>query len=136
VISGDNDATVPTSTLATAFSNLTAKSTLTVLGGAGHNVFSDICVIGSGSGGILAIAKALNVTVPDNLATLATDGCKSPNRPVLDDLGVIGQITVAAARSMTGQDVGRPTTTGLAAAFPGLVVSTSRVGGGAGVTTE
>ena len=136
VLSGDNDATVPTASLQTAFASLTAKSTMTVLSGAGHNVFSDICVIGAGSGGILAIAKALNVSVPDNLATLATDGCKTPNRPVLDDLGVIGQITVAAARSMNGQDVGRPTTTGLGAAFPGLVVSTSRVGGGSGVTTE
>jgi dienelactone hydrolase len=136
VLSGDNDATVPTTSLQTAFASLTAKSTMTVLSGAGHNVFSDICVIGSGSGGILAIARALNVSVPDNLATLATDGCKTPNRPVLDDLGVIGQITVAAARSMNGQDVGRPTTTGLSAAFPGLVVSTSRVGGGSGVTTE
>jgi hypothetical protein len=37
---------------------------------------------------------------------------------------------------MNGQDVGRPTTTGLGAAFPGIVVSTSRVGGGSGVTTE
>jgi len=136
VLSGDNDITVPTTSLQTAFASLTAKSTMTVLSGAGHNVFSDICVIGAGSGGILAIAKALNVSVPDNLANLATDGCKSPNRPVLDDLGVIGQITVAAARSMNGQDVGRPTTTGLGVAFPGLVVSTSRVGGGSGVTTE
>jgi len=136
VISGDNDATVPTATLQTAFAGLTAKSSLTVLSVAGHNVFSDICVIGAGSGGILAIAKALNVPVPDNLATLATDGCKSPNRPVLDDLPVIGQITVAAARAMNGQDVGRPTTTGLVAAYPGIVASTSHVGGGAGVTTE
>jgi hypothetical protein len=141
VLSGDNDATVPTATLQTAFAGLTAKSSLTVLSSAGHNVFSDICVIGAGSGGILAIAKALNVSVPDNLATLATDGCKSPNRPVLDDLPGIGQITVAAARAMNGQDAGRPTTTGLVAAYPGVVASTSHVGGnggagGVGVTTE
>ena len=139
ILSGENDITVPTATLQTAFASLKAKSTMTVLSGAGHNVFSDICVIGQGSGGILAIAAALNVSVPDNLAKLATDGCKSPNRPVLDDLGVIGQITVAAARSMNGQDAGRPTTTGLVAAYPGLVVSTSRAGGdggAGGVTTE
>lgn len=135
VISGDHDITVPTSSLQTAFSGLTAPSTMTVLTDAGHNVFSDICVIGAGSGGILAIAKALNVSVPDNLANLATDGCKTPNRPVLDDLGVIGQITVAAARAMNGQDAGRPTTTGLVAGYPGLVSSTTRVSGGV-VTSE
>ena len=125
VLSGSNDMTVPTSTLVTQIAGLTAPSHMTVLSDAGHNVFSDICVIGAGSGGILAIAKALNVTVPDNLAALATDGCKSPNRPVLDDLGLIGQITVAASRAFNGQDVGKGTMTGLTAAFPGLVVSSS-----------
>ncbi|MFM8971341.1 MAG: hypothetical protein ACKOOG_01605, partial [Actinomycetota bacterium] len=47
--------------------------------GSGHlTAFSDICAIGAGGGGIVAIARQAGLPVPENLARLGEDGCKPP----------------------------------------------------------
>lgn len=47
--------------------------------GSGHlTAFSDICAIGSGGGGVVAIARQAGLPVPENLAKLGEDGCKPP----------------------------------------------------------
>ena len=47
--------------------------------GSGHlTAFSDICAIGAGGGGIVAIAREAGLPVPENLARLGEDGCKDP----------------------------------------------------------
>ena len=47
--------------------------------GSGHlTAFSDICAIGAGGGGVVAIAREAGLPVPANLAKLGEDGCKPP----------------------------------------------------------
>jgi predicted esterase len=118
VLAGDNDNVVPASTLQTAYAALTGPKYFGELRNAGHDVYSDICVIGAGDGGILAIAAALKVPVPTELATLASDGCHPPNQPVTQSWPVINQMTVAATRYFLGIDTSTIGFTNLHTTFP------------------
>ncbi len=121
VIAGDNDNVVPAAGLQTAFAALTGTKYFAEMANAGHNVYSDICVIGAGNGGILAIAAALGVAVPTNVATLAVDGCKSPNQPVTNSWPAINELTVGAARNFLGFDRSTVAFTNLHPSFPTTV---------------
>jgi predicted dienelactone hydrolase len=118
VLAGDNDHVVPAATLQAGFAALTGPKYFAELLGAGHDVYSDICVIGAGDGGILAIAAALKVPVPPTLATLASDGCHAPNQPVTSSWPVINEMTVAATRYFLGIDKSTIGFTNLHASFP------------------
>ena len=122
VLGGQNDNVVPVAGLETAFAALTGPKYFTEMANAGHNVYSDICVIGAGNGGILAIAAALGVEVPTNVATLAVDGCKSPNQPVTNSWPAINELTVGAARNFLGFDHSTVAFTNLHASFPTTVL--------------
>ena len=121
ILGGQNDNVVPVAGLETAFAALTGPKYFTEMSNAGHNVYSDICVIGAGDGGILAIAAALGVSVPSNVATLAVDGCQSPNQPVTNSWPAINQLTVGAARNFLGFDHSTVAFTNLHASFPTTV---------------
>ena len=71
---------------------------------AGHLVFSDICLIGQGKGGITNIAKALKLPIPASLLKLGSDGCASPHPPVQHAFPAIDQLSVAFFRSELGID--------------------------------
>ncbi len=44
----------------------------------GATGLADLCEVGSGQGGLLAIAHALKLAIPASLTLLATVGCKAP----------------------------------------------------------
>lgn len=121
VLGGQNDEVVPIAGLQTADAALTGPKYFAEMLDAGHNVYSDLCMIGAGDGGILAIAAALGVSVPTNIATLAVDGCEAPNQPVTNSWPAIDQLTVGAVRNFLGIDTSTVAFTNLHASFPTVV---------------
>jgi Chlorophyllase enzyme len=121
VVAGDTDTIVSPTGLQTAFGALTGPKYFNEMLNAGHNVYSDLCMIGAGNGGILAIAAALGVPVPTGVARLAVDGCQSPDQPVTNSWPAINQMTVGAIRSFLGFDHTTKTFTNLHAAYPSTV---------------
>jgi len=72
--------------------------------GAGHLVFSDICLIGRSKGGVIGIAKAIHLPVSPSLFKLGSDGCNPPHPPVEKAFPAIDQLSVAFFRSALGID--------------------------------
>lgn len=64
-----------------------------IIRGAGHLAFTDLCTVGADRGGSLAIAKAHGVAIPEMIAVLATDGCRSTDAPFEKTKGPIRAIT-------------------------------------------
>jgi hypothetical protein len=95
----------------------------------GHLVFADICEIGAGKGGLLAIASEVHITVPPSLKTLASDGCNAPDTPVAEGWPVIRQSVTAQLRHVFGFDSSLAGLTGLKAAFPETVSRNVYIGG-------
>jgi hypothetical protein len=102
---------------------MTAPKRWVTLTNFGHLVFADICEIGSGQGGLLAIAKQVHVTVPASLKKLATDGCVAPDTPVTQGWPAIRQAVTAQLRYVFGFDASQAGLSGLQTAFPGVVAS-------------
>jgi hypothetical protein len=88
----------------------------------GHLVFADICDIGAGQGGLLAIAAQVHITVPQNLKKLASDGCLAPDTPVKAGWPAVRQAVTAQLRHVFGFDPSLAGLTGLRSAFPASVV--------------
>ena len=121
LVGGANDQVVAPATLQTAYSELTGPRRYIELTGAGHLVFSDLCQIAPGQGGLTVLAKALGITLTGSLQLLATDGCFPPDLPVTTDWPVIDQIVVASARQMLGFDTTDAGDATLATDDPSLV---------------
>lgn len=104
VMTGTADgAQAPSATVAVYRSMRTPKY-LVQIGGAGHLVFSDICLVGKGQGGAVAIARALQLPIPENLLKLGTDGCQLPHPPVQQAFPAIDQLSVSFLRWAFGID--------------------------------
>lgn len=121
LMSGTADTVVPTAGMITAYGKMHAPKRLILVKGAGHLVFADICEIGAGQGGLLAIANVLKVPVPDSLKPLATDGCNAPDLPATQGWPVTRQATIAQLRHVFGFDASSAGLTGLVAAYPNVV---------------
>jgi fermentation-respiration switch protein FrsA (DUF1100 family) len=79
-MAGENDEIVPLPGIRSAFEAAPGPKRLVVISGAGHNnAFSDICEIGEDGGGVIGLAIAAGLPIPDSLARLAQDGCLEPN---------------------------------------------------------
>ena len=121
LMSGTADTVVPTAGMVTAYGKMHAPKRLILVKGAGHLVFADICEIGAGQGGLLAIANVLKVPIPASLKPLATDGCNAPDLPVTQGWPAVRQATVAQLRHVFGFDASAAGLTGLVAAYPNVV---------------
>lgn len=121
LVGGASDQVVAPGTLQTAYSELTGARRYIELTGAGHLVFSDLCQIAPGQGGLTVLAKALGITLTGSLQLLATDGCFPPDIPVTTDWPLVDQIVVASARQMLGFDATDAGDATLAADDPSLV---------------
>jgi hypothetical protein len=118
--------------IAKAFTSMTAPKRLVTLRNFGHLVFADICEIGAGQGGLLAIANEVHITVPPSLKKLASDGCAAPDTPVMQGWPVVRQAVTAQLRHVFGFDTSLAGLTGLTSAFPHTVVQNVYVGSGPG----
>jgi predicted dienelactone hydrolase len=121
LMSGTADTVVPTAGMVTAYGKMHAPKRLILVKGAGHLVFADICEIGAGQGGLLAIANVLKVPIPDSLKPLATDGCNAPDLPVTQGWPVVRQAVTAQLRHVFGFDASTAGLTGLVGAYPNVV---------------
>jgi predicted dienelactone hydrolase len=115
--------------IAKAFTAMRSPKRLVTLHNFGHLVFADICEIGAGKGGLLAIASEVHITVPPSLKTLASDGCNAPDTPVAEGWPVIRQSVTAQLRHVFGFDSSLAGLTGLKAAFPETVSRNVYIGG-------
>lgn len=120
IMAGTTDAIIDEARLTTAYDQLRRPKRLVVVNG-GHHAFSDLCEVGSDKGGLLAIAEILQLPIPDQLKSLATDGCEPPSLPPTQAWPAIRQTTVAHLRHVFGFDRSTKGLKGLPGAFPGVV---------------
>ncbi len=129
LMAGTADQVVNPRSMVAAYGKMRSPKRLILLRGAGHLVFAEVCEVGAGQGGLLAIAAALHVPVPASLMPLATDGCKAPDVPPPTEWPVIWQAVTAQFRHAFGFDRSTAGLSGIAAAFP-QQVSVSRASPG------
>jgi dienelactone hydrolase len=102
-IAGANDQIAELAGVEAAFAAAPGPKRLVVIDGAGHNnAFSDICEIGTGGGGVIALAREAGLPIPDSLARLGEDGCKAPNVPSEDVWPVVRHFVTAHLRFQGG----------------------------------
>jgi predicted dienelactone hydrolase len=104
VMLGTTDGIIEPAASEHVYAGMNPPKYLVKVGDGGHLVFSDICLIGRRSGGITAIAKALNLPIPPELLKLGSDGCESTHPPVEQAFPAIDQLTVAFFRNALGID--------------------------------
>lgn len=121
LITGAVDAIVELDRMESAYAAMNDPKRFVLIENAGHLVFSDLCEVGASDGGLLAVAEAVGVTVPDSLRPLATDGCLEPAlEPTLAWPAIHHTIT-AYLRNILGIDTSDAALTGLVEAYPGIV---------------
>ncbi len=125
---GTSDHVVEPAGITRAFHAMATPKRLVTFKGFGHLLFSDICQIAPGKGGLLALADQVHVQVPANLRPLATDGCLAPDTPVTKGWPAVRQTVTAQLRHVFGFDASAAGLTGLPAAYPGVVATSLAVG--------
>ncbi|MFC6044622.1 alpha/beta hydrolase family protein [Nocardioides hankookensis] len=120
LMAGTADGIITPDRMEAAYDQLRDPKRLVLVGG-GHHAFSDLCEIGAGDGGLLAIADLLGLPVPESFVALATDGCSPPALPPTEAWPAIRQTVVAHLRHEFGFDRSRKALRGLVAAYPGVV---------------
>jgi len=103
-MSGAEDAVVPETGVRATYERAPAPARFVELPNSGHLVFADICLVGAGQGGVLSIASSLGITVPADLARLATDGCEPGKLSIADANLVTNHFIVAQLRWAFGID--------------------------------
>jgi dienelactone hydrolase len=104
VMLGTTDGIIEPAASEQVYAGMNRPKYLVKVGNGGHLVFSDICLIGRESGGITAIAKSLNLPIPESLLKLGSDGCEDTHPPVEEAFPAIDQLSVAFFRNALGID--------------------------------
>ncbi len=120
LMAATSDGVVDSADMVSAYKALRKPKRLVLLGG-GHHAFSDLCEVGESEGGLLEVAALLGVTVPPQLALLASDGCEPPALPPTEAWPAVRQATVAHLRHVFRFDRSDKGLRGLVTAFPGVV---------------
>jgi predicted dienelactone hydrolase len=104
VMLGTKDGIIPPSASVAVYDGMKSPKYLVKIPDAGHLVFSDICLIGKSKGGIVGIARAIKLPIPEQLLKLGSDGCESTHPPVDQAFAAINQLSVAFYRNALGLD--------------------------------
>jgi dienelactone hydrolase len=104
VMTGGRDEVAEVERVRELFDSLNPPKRLVVIEEAGHNSFSDLCVIGADQGGVVAIAKEVGIPVPENLERLFNDGCVGDFLPTTDAWPAVNHFTTAHYRAELGVD--------------------------------
>jgi dienelactone hydrolase len=125
IIGAGGDVALTPATLAKTYASFPAPKRLVEVGGsrAGHNTFTDTCVVIRGGGGLIEFALRNHFVAP-NLAKLGTNGCESTDLDPHVFWQVVQHFTVAELRSVFGIDR-LPVGLGdkIVDAFPGVSVT-------------
>jgi dienelactone hydrolase len=123
IIGGSKDIAVTPAVLAKNYATLKSPKRFVEIGNAGHNSFTDLCVITRSGGGLVGYAIKNHLVAP-GLARLLLNGCASTNLAPETFFPVAQHFTVAELRAELGID---PQPVGLGdavtAAFPGASVT-------------
>ncbi len=98
VMLGTTDGIIPKASSEQVYAGMSAPKYLAEIPGAGHLVFSDICLIGRSQGGVIGIVKAIKLPIPAELLKLGSDGCTSDHPPVEKAFPAIDQLSVGFFR--------------------------------------
>jgi predicted dienelactone hydrolase len=105
VMLGTTDGVIPAAATRELYAAMTPPKYLVEIEGAGHLVFSDICLIGADGGGVIAIAESIDLPIPEDLKRLGTDGCGPESTPPADAFPAIDDLSVAFLRqTLLGED--------------------------------
>ena len=104
VMLGTTDGIIPPEASRTLFAGLNKPRYLVEITDAGHLVFSDLCLIGAESGGLIGIAEKIKLPIPDSLKKLGTDGCEAPHPSVKEAFPAIDGLSVAFLRRYLNDD--------------------------------
>lgn len=102
VMTGTRDGVNDPAASRRAFNTLGDPRYLVEIEGAGHLVFTDLCLIGRERGGVVALARRLDLGVPDELLALGTDGCSDEFPPTTEAFGAIDAASVAFLDGVLG----------------------------------
>ena len=119
-IAATDDGIIALDKIEAAYEAMAAPKRIVVTGG-GHLAFSDLCEVGSAEGGLLEVAEAVGITVPQNLVPLATDGCYEPALEPTLVWPAVQHTIVAHLRRVFGLDATDAAFDGLVEAYPGVV---------------
>jgi len=98
VMLGTKDGIIPPASSRQVYAGMRPPKYLVEIGGAGHLVFSDICLIARSQGGITGIARAIHLPIPPSLLKLGSDGCTSDHPDPAKAFPAIDQLSVAFLR--------------------------------------
>jgi len=126
-VTGQIDNVVSKTAIEGAYRALVGSRRLIELTHAGHQAFSDLCQIDPGEGGVAALGLALGISIPSNLAVLATDGCSSPAEPVTTSWLPTQQAVIAQIRYIFGADKKTTALDGIIPAFSNVAFTTTGV---------
>jgi dienelactone hydrolase len=105
-LAGSLDRVAPPATTTVAYRAAPAPSYEWVLGGAGHNAFTDLCIVAKPQGGLVAFAEQSGIgsVFPPALRRVVTDGCAPPDLAVLKTWPIVDQVVTAFLRHVIGPD--------------------------------
>lgn len=123
IIGASNDIGVTPTQLATTYGSFPAPKRRVEIGNAGHNSFTDLCVVSRSGGGMVQYAVK-NHLVNEGLAKLLLNGCEKTALTPEKFWPVVQHFTVAELRAELGTDA-QPVGLGdgIARAFPGVTVT-------------
>ena len=98
VMLGTKDGIIPPAASEAVFAQMRSPKYLVKITGAGHLVFSDLCLIGSSKGGIVNIVKSIQLPIPQSILGLASDGCGPTFPPVTRAFPAIDSASVSFLR--------------------------------------
>ena len=105
VMLGTTDGVIPAAATRDLYEAMAPPKYLVEIEGAGHLVFSDICLIGTEGGGVIAIAESIDLPIPEDLKSLGTDGCGPESTAPDDAFPAVDDLSVAfLRRTLLGED--------------------------------
>lgn len=118
---GTNDKVVDPKGMVAAYDALNQPKRLITVQNAGHLVFADICQLAPGQGGLIGVAKKINLPVPAKLVPLGSDGCFAPDLSPPLAWPAINQAVTAQLRWAMGFDATQAGLEKLSATYPSII---------------
>lgn len=104
VMAGTKDNIIPFTASEEVYDGMRPPKYFVKIEGAGHLVFSDICLIGKDQGGLVGLVGEIGLDLPDNLLALASDGCEDDQLDPAKAFEAIDHFSVAFLRYSLGID--------------------------------